>query len=260
VRRQLSLCLAAALALLSPGAQAQAPAAATDLDRFMATALQRRDIDKKTLSDYVLDEVETRELLGPGRVPIMRMRREYTWFVRDGFHIRSPLKFDGVPIPESERRAYEERWLRSEGERAQVPDEARGEAGQEGKGPCARGPVDQRAALRVRVVLHGLQVRARELLPGRQGAHRRHDVLKIDYLPTKLFNEGPDESDEDADARRRAEGQGQAKRDKASQDRNPTTRSPARKSARRKKRREEATKRAGSRRRRSSSSRTSIAR
>ena len=25
-----------------------------------------------------------------------------------------------------------------------------------------------------------------------------HDVLKIDYLPTKLFNEGPDDTDEDA--------------------------------------------------------------
>ena len=114
MRRQLSLCLAAALALLSPGAQAQAPAPVTDLDRFMATALLRRDTDRKTLSDYILDEVESVEVLGPGRVPMARLRREYTWFVRDGFHIRSPLKFDGVPIPEAERRAYEERWLRSE--------------------------------------------------------------------------------------------------------------------------------------------------
>ena len=42
----------------------------------MATALQRRDIDRKMLSDYVLDEVESFEVLGPGRVPYARMRRD----------------------------------------------------------------------------------------------------------------------------------------------------------------------------------------
>ena len=44
----------------------------------MATALQRRDSDRKTLSDYVLDEVEVFEVLGPGRIPFARMRYEYT--------------------------------------------------------------------------------------------------------------------------------------------------------------------------------------
>src|SRR5204863_3795801 len=34
--------------------QAASPAS-TDLDKFMAAALQRRDVDRQTLSDYVLD-------------------------------------------------------------------------------------------------------------------------------------------------------------------------------------------------------------
>src|SRR6185369_17602969 len=91
-----------------------APPAVTDLDRFMAQALQRRDVDRQALSDYVLDEVESFEVLGPGRVPYARMKREYTWYVRDGIHVRSPVKYDGVPIPEADRRAYEDHWIKSE--------------------------------------------------------------------------------------------------------------------------------------------------
>lgn len=59
---------------------AQEPASkSTDLDSFMAQALQRREVDRKTLGDYVLDEVETFEILGPGGAPINRFKREYTW-------------------------------------------------------------------------------------------------------------------------------------------------------------------------------------
>jgi len=198
VRRQLSFGLVAVLALCSPPAQAQAPAAATDLDRFMATALQRRDIDKKTLSDYVLDEVETAELLGPGQVPIMRLRREYTWFVRDGFHIRSPVKFDGVPIPEAERRAYEERWLRSEQSRRTFRTKREEKRAAEGKGPALSAPsineprfVSESYFMDFKFEPGNYYLAGKERVDG-------HDVLKIDYLPTKLFNEGPDESDEDA--------------------------------------------------------------
>jgi hypothetical protein len=198
VRRQLSFGLVAALALCSPGAQAQAPAAATDLDRFMATALQRRDIDKKTLSDYVLDEVETVEVLGPGQVPIARLRREYTWFVRDGFHIRSPLKFDGVPIPEADRRAYEERWLRSEESRRKFRTKREEKRAEEGKGPSMGVPsineprfVSESYFMDFKFDPGNYYLAGKERVDG-------HDVLKIDYLPTKLFNEGPDDADEDA--------------------------------------------------------------
>src|SRR4051794_16881155 len=99
VRLCLISLIAAALGVCPPAARAQTPAPAqTDLDAFMAQALQRRDVDRKTLSDYVLDETEEFEVLGPGRAPVTRMRREYTWYVRDGIHVRSPLKFNGVPI------------------------------------------------------------------------------------------------------------------------------------------------------------------
>lgn len=78
MRRHQIRPLIASLVLCSAAVQAQAPVT-TDLDRFMVGALQRRDIDRQTLSDYVLDESETFEVLGPGRVPFARMRREYTF-------------------------------------------------------------------------------------------------------------------------------------------------------------------------------------
>ena len=114
----------------------QAPAAnTTDLDAFMARALQRRDVNRKTLSDYVLDEVELFEILGPGRTPLNRFKREYTWYVRDGVHVRSPLKFDGVPIPEADRRAYEDRWYQSELNRRKFRTERDERRAKEGKPP-----------------------------------------------------------------------------------------------------------------------------
>ena len=124
--RRLSRVAIAALALASVKASAQTPAVPqppNDLDALMAKALQKRDVDRRTLSDYVLDEIETFEVLGPGRAPFTRLRREYTWYVRDGIHVRSPVKYNGVPIGESERREYEDKWFHA---RAGPSEGARG--------------------------------------------------------------------------------------------------------------------------------------
>jgi hypothetical protein len=39
-------------------------------------------------------------------------RRDYTWFLQDGFFVRSPLKVNGVTVAEDERRKYEANYLR----------------------------------------------------------------------------------------------------------------------------------------------------
>jgi hypothetical protein len=44
---------------------------------------------------------------GAQRVPIWGERREDTWFIRDGFFVRSPTKFNGVTIGEAERQKFE---------------------------------------------------------------------------------------------------------------------------------------------------------
>ena len=178
----------------------QAAPAVTDLDRFMAQALQRRDVDRQTLSDYVLDEVETFEVLGPGRVPYARMKREYTWYVRDGFHVRSPLRYDGIPISESDRRAYEERWIKSEQGRREFRTKRDAKREEEGKGPALSAPsineprfVSESYFMDFKFEPGNYYLAGKETIDGKE-------VLKVDYLPTKLF----DDKDSDAAAEDRA--------------------------------------------------------
>ena len=104
VRSMLVPALVAVLGSAPAAGQSSPPAPASDLDAFMARVLDRREANRRTLNDYILSEVETFELLGPGRVPMYRFKREYAWYVREGLHVRSPVKVDGVTISEVERR------------------------------------------------------------------------------------------------------------------------------------------------------------
>jgi hypothetical protein len=94
--------------------QERAPTQETDLDAFMKKVLERREVNRKTLEQYVLDETEAFEILGPGRIPLHRTKREYTWYVRDGMHVRSPVKFNGVTVGEEDRDQFEANWIRRE--------------------------------------------------------------------------------------------------------------------------------------------------
>ena len=88
-------------------------ASGTDLDQLMERVLARRDENWKKLQQYVLDERETFDLAGPGGVRLYGFRRDYTWFLREGVFIRSPLRADGVTLSEEQRRPR-----RAAGERA----------------------------------------------------------------------------------------------------------------------------------------------
>jgi hypothetical protein len=220
VRRVISDLVLAVLILCPAGAGAQeartSPAKPTDLDAFMARALQRRDVDKKTLSDYVLDEVEEFEVLGPGRVPFARMRREYTWYVRDGIHVRSPLRFDGVPISEDARRAYEDRWVRSEEKRRTYRTERDAKRAAEGRPPALSAPsineprfVSESYFMDFKFEPGNYYLAGKETVDGQA-------VLKVDYLPTRLFT---DSDEERRDARERPD-------DKTRKEPAPDKRSP----------------------------------
>jgi hypothetical protein len=107
-------------------------AAQSDLDAFMEKVLARRDDNWKKLQQYVLEEKEAFDLTGPGRFPLWGMRREYTWFIRDGIFIRSPLTADGVKLSEDDRKKAEEQWLqrqrhREANEKRRAERRARGE-------------------------------------------------------------------------------------------------------------------------------------
>jgi hypothetical protein len=201
----LSSAAIAAVVLCPPSAlEAQAPAkAATDLDAFMERALLRRDTDRKNLSDYVLDEVEVFEVLGAGRAPFVRMQREYTWYVRDGIHVRSPLKYDGIPIPEADRRAYEERWVRSEESRRKYRTERAAKREQEGKSPAVSVPsvneprfISESYFMDFKFEPGNYYLAGKEKLEGK-------DVLKIDYLPTKLFDDKQEDTKREEDTKKK---------------------------------------------------------
>ncbi|MEO8258146.1 MAG: hypothetical protein ABI868_12440 [Acidobacteriota bacterium] len=109
MRPILALGLVVLTALLPSNALLRAQ---TDLDAFMRQVLARRDDNWKKLQQYILDEREQVEVRGPDLQPLWGERRDYAWFIRDGFFVRSPVTFNGVAIGEAERRKYEDEFLR----------------------------------------------------------------------------------------------------------------------------------------------------
>ncbi|MFB3852677.1 MAG: hypothetical protein ACE148_02500 [Vicinamibacterales bacterium] len=207
---------AGAVALPALAQSLKQPAGENDLDRFMAKVLERREENWKTLHDYVLDEVERFELVGPGGIRLHGMNREFTWYVRDGYFIRSPVRFDGVTLAEDKRRGYEERWLSEEKERErrekeeqEKPDARRGVTPGD---PSLDGFVSERGEPRFVSEAYFLKFKfepgnyyfaGREQLDGRE-------VVRIEYYPTRLFSGAGQRSEERGrqEARKEVAGKG----------------------------------------------------
>lgn len=159
--------------------------AQTDLDAFMQQVLSKRDDNWKKLQQYVLDEREQIQLTGPSRTSIWGERREYTWYIRDGFFVRSPVKFNGAAVGETDRRKYEEEHLR----RSQRRD-ARG-----GQADAADGTRDVdnliRQARQPQFVSSAYFLRfkfeeGKYALVGHEALDGR-DTLRVEYYPARLF-------------------------------------------------------------------------
>ncbi len=183
-----------------PSPQATAPPQETDLDAFMKKVLARREINRKTLDQYVLDETEAFEILGPGRFPLHRTKREYTWYVRDGMHVRSPVKFNGVSVGEADRDRYEENWIRREKSRQERRAKKEKEEGKKEGGEIAISPggihvdtgqaaipteprfVSEAYFMDFKFEPGNYYLAGREQLEG-------VDVLRIEYYPKRLFDD-----------------------------------------------------------------------
>ncbi len=208
------------LVLLFTFIGSSARAQETDLDALMARCLERRNETWRVLHDYVLDERERFALEGPSDVRLFGSDRQYTWYVQDGILVRSPVRFNGVTVPDKDRREYEARWLneeRSRAERAQKKkdDDEEAKNGQnkndardeESSGVDA--PVSQPGAAAgdgaAEIAAKGLEPRfvseanflrfrferGRYFLVGREQLDGRQ-VLKVEYYPKKLFADDPD--------------------------------------------------------------------
>lgn len=183
-----ALVLIGAMLALAPAV----PLAQTDLDAFMRDVVARRDENWKKLQQYVLDERETLELRGPTRLPIWGEKREYTWFIRDGFFVRSPVKFNGATIGEAERRKFEADYLarqkrreaRARGEDATPADGAPADVSDVG------GLIQQTRQPQFVSSAYFLRFKFEEgkyALVGRETLDGR-DVLRVEYYPTRMFS------------------------------------------------------------------------
>jgi hypothetical protein len=171
-----------------------APHAETDLDALMRQVLARRDDNWKKLQQYVLDEREQIEIRGPSHAPIWGERREYTWFVREGHFVRSPVKINGAQLSEGDRQKYEVEFLRRSKERDSrvsrpptpggdsLPEPA--ESSVDGLLRQVREPqfVSSAYFLRFKFEEDRYALVGRETLDGRE-------TLRIEYFPSNLFSE-----------------------------------------------------------------------
>ncbi|MGE0813744.1 MAG: hypothetical protein AB7O28_05435 [Vicinamibacterales bacterium] len=203
------LWLAAASCALLPALASTQPAVRppTDLDRLMEEVVQRRDDNWQKLQQYILSERQRVTVTGPEGLRLYGFDREYQWFVKDGFFVRSPLSANGVSISESERRAYEARYLR----RQQRRDERRATRAAERGEPAPAPPPEavgdllrQQSEPNFISAAYFLRFKfdpGRYALAGRETMDGR-EVLRVEYYPTRLFD---DDKDDKTRAERRAE-------------------------------------------------------
>jgi hypothetical protein len=218
-RRILSAVVAAAI-LAPPGLTTAVQARQTgqaappnELDAFMAKVLERRNENWRALHDYILSERESFQILGPGDVPLHGQRREFQWFIRDGFLVRSPVRANGAALGAGERARYERDWLAKERER-----DSRAREKQAGRTPTPSPAVDAIARevadgaerdfarsdkemtslvggeprfiseayfMKFRFEPGNYYLAGRETLDGRS-------VIKVEYYPTRMFADAAD--------------------------------------------------------------------
>jgi hypothetical protein len=212
LRPPVKTALLVAALFASLAAQSAPP---SDLDALMERALAQRNENWKKLQQYVLDDREEVDVRTPTGAPLFGERRDYTWYIRDGYFVRSPVKANGVTIGERERREYEERWIKREKEREK---RRAGNDGTEGQQPTAGGqdtPGEIGALLRQTIEPRFISAAyfldftfepGNYFLAGRDTLEGR-DVLRIEYYPTKLFSHNHDDKTKagtpDDDSRRR---------------------------------------------------------
>jgi hypothetical protein len=186
--------------------EAAPPDPQSDLDAFMAKVLARRDENWKKLQQYILDERELVEVRGPTKTPVWGERRTYSWFIKDGYFVRSPLTANGVTISEADRRKYEDNYIKRVKARERRQAE-RAKDGAPADEPAPRGPdelptsldgllqqtrqpqfIDQAYFLKFKFEQGKYAFAGKEKLEGR-------DVLRVQYYPARLFTHEQDKQE-----------------------------------------------------------------
>lgn len=210
------------LALLPVTGFAQPARTPTDLDRLMDEVVRRRDDNWKKLQQYILTEKQKVTVTGPEGLRLFGFSREYSWFVKDGFFVRSPLVMNGVAVSDRERREYEAHYLKRQQRRDERRVKRAAERGEPLPPPSPDAVGDllrQQAEPNFISAAYFLRFKfdpGRYALAGRETVDGR-EVLKIEYYPTKLFDD--DKDDKSRSERRAEQARGHDRRDDADDER-----------------------------------------
>ncbi|HJO02821.1 MAG TPA: hypothetical protein QGG47_02470 [Acidobacteriota bacterium] len=161
-----------------------------DIDVFMQKVLQRRVTNWEDLYRYTVRDRESFEVKGPSAVALGSYRGEYTWYVRDGYMVRSPDRIDGHAVSDTERQKFERDWLRRAREREQKRQEQRQERAAEAAESGAERPLERDYFLGFPFEPGNYYVAGWEDLEGMS-------LVKIEYYPKKLFEDEDEDEDED---------------------------------------------------------------
>jgi hypothetical protein len=216
-----------AICLLATPSRAQQ--AGNDLDQFMAQVLARRDDNWRKLQQYVLDERETADFLGPGKIRLFAMDREYEWYIRDGVFVRSPVKFDGVTLSEDDRRKAEQEWIGKEKDQ-QKNDAAKSAAVLQGApAPDTDSPASLDSILkstREPQFVSAAYFMRFKFEPGHYAfvgpeTYEGRQVLRIEYYPRRLYDDdGPGDGNKTKDEEGRTKDEEGKTKDEGTKDEN----------------------------------------
>ncbi len=192
VMTTLTLSAVVMAALTPASAVTTAPAQQEpDIDLFMQKVLERRVTNWEDLYRYTVRDRESFEVTGPAAVPLGSYRGEYTWYVRDGFMIRSPDRIDGHSVGDDEREKFERDWLR----RARERQEKRAEKRQERADAAESG--DEQALERDYFL--GFPFEPGNYYVAGWEEFEGMNLVKIEYYPKKLFEDDDEEEPDDDD-------------------------------------------------------------
>ena len=140
----------------------------------MEKVLEQREISWDELYDYVFIETMKLDFVGMEIAAIESFEHEYTWFVRDGYLVRSPYRMNGVGVSAEEKAEYESEWLSDmqEGERSTR--------------------IERDSFFDFEFEPGNYFFAGREIFEGRE-------VVRIEYYPTHLFSDEDDEENNEDD-------------------------------------------------------------
>lgn len=142
-----------------------------DIDAFMERVLEQRDINWEQYHNYFCKERAELVIEGsmPG-VPIQGFTKEYLWFIRDGYVVRSPLSVDGVAVSAEERAREEAKWVErmKKREKEREPD---------------------------RETFFGLQFEPGNYFYAGRREHEGREVVVVEYYPEAWFDAENDEDE-----------------------------------------------------------------